>query len=245
MWRVIAFVVLLADAAPTVVVDYPAAYLGRGWIRIALQASSAVHVDLVRWCKSMVTNAVDPPPPDIDRCMAPNLMHLQLFPSKRPYLRDPPEAEPNTLYIDPDDLGGWDMQRQMLIIINGRNQGDNTLLEQVVRFNPLPQITLIEDTAVAITTNAPSTTLITSQSVTEPAPTTSALDVLPLPAPLVQLTRSHPWLGVSIFLGAGLVVIGLSAALIRWRQLRNQRAQPAAGEVVEFEMVDMSNPGNK
>jgi len=241
------FFLTLAAAANALVIDYPASQMGLGWITIVLRARELVSVASVTWCRSTVPNGATPPPPDIAECAAPNLQHLQLYPSARPYLRYPAEAEPNTLYVDADDLGGWDLRHQFDIIISG----DKGAFRQVVRFNalmPAPPTTIVSATAAEQTTEAQTTPLATTAQgptaqdtsapatsvdpITEPAPT-----FLPLPMASAQ----HPWLGSGVFLGAGLLVIALTALAIRWRQLRLTAPlpPPAAGAHTAYEWNDV------
>jgi hypothetical protein len=248
----ILFIFIAAAAAAAIVVDYPAQQMGLGWIQITLRSPHLVSVQRVDWCKSGDPNNADPPPPDIAECEARNLLHLQLFPSNKHYLRDPPEAEPNTLYIDADDLGGWDTRHQMNIIV----EGDKGAFRQVIRFNPLhapppsptPTPTEEEPTTTEQTTEQTTEKEITAIPTPPPAPTASVVVV-------EVLSKRHPWIGTGIFLGSGLVFIALVTVLLRWRQTRNDASQrgvtiaeatryqwsasdPPPG--VEIEMVDLS-----
>ena len=198
------------------VVDYPASQMGLGWIQIALRHTDPVQVQRVHWCRSGVANGADPPPPDIAECTASNLQHLQLYPSTRVYLRDPPEAEPNTLYIDADDLGGWDTRHQFDIIIEG-NKG---VFRQVVRFNALPPTTTSETLT--------SETLTSSEVLTSSEATSEVLTSSEVITTFPALVSHHPWLGSGIFLGSGLLLITLVTLLLRWRQTRQQQPGPLA-----------------
>lgn len=236
---------LFLTLANAFVIDYPASQMGLGWITIVLHAREPVSVASVTWCRSTVPNGATPPPPDIAECTAPNLQHLQLYPSARPYLRYPAEAEPNTLYVDADDLGGWDLRHQFDIIISG----DKGAFRQVVRFNALAPAppTTAEFTTEAQTTEAASPLTTTAQgptaestsaptatSVDDPTPAPPPATVIPLPVPALP---SHPWLGSALFLGAGLLCIALSALAIRWRQLR---AVPPPAAAPGYEWNDLT-----
>jgi len=236
MWLWLTFI-LLASTSGTITVDYGAQQMGMGWIQIVMRAPEQVQVQHVIWCKSGIPNAHEPPPPDIDECRAPNLQQIQLFPSARPFLRDPPEPEPNTLYVNPDDLGGWDMQHQFNIIITG-NKG---AFQQVIRFNPLKAAATVTTltTPPITTTTTTTTTTITVLSTTVPMMTeqsTEGSSVTPTPTsaptPIVLAQDHHPWLGASLFLASGLVLIALVTLIIRWRQMR--RARPY-GQLEEYQ----------
>jgi hypothetical protein len=222
---IILIVMLNVVSATSVVVDYPALAMGHGWIQIGLRAAEQVQVQRVDWCKSGVPNADDPP--DIDECNAPNLQHMRLYPSARTYLRTPEEAEPNMLYISADDLGGWDMQHQFVIIVSG-NKG---AFRQVVRFNPLPPPKPASTDATstdAPSTDAPSTDATSTDATSTDATSTDAAstdaastDAASTHAASTDAVPSpHPWFGAGLFLGSGLVLIVLVTLLIRWRQHR-------------------------
>lgn len=222
----------------SLVVDYPASQMGLGWIQIALRSPTLVSIQRVTWCKSGERNNGQPPPPDIAECEATNLLHLQLFPSAKPYLRDPPEAEPNMLYISADDLGGWDAQHQMNIII----VGDKGAFRQVVRFNPLPSTstTTAATTMEEETQPPPPTTTVMVAPTPEPtslvvAPTPPPPPPLPIPIPI------HPWFGTGLFLGSGLLVLALATALIRWRQIRGRRSAAAGNSIEEVTRYHWDN----
>jgi hypothetical protein len=153
------------------------------------------------------------------------------------------------LYIDASDLGGWDTQHQMDIVVMG-NKG---AFRQVVRFNPLQPApttekpTPTEEPTPAPTTEEPTVMLTTEKSTMAP---TSEISI---PTQSIPLAATHPWFGSALFLGSGLVFITLVALLLRWRQTRtssgsklaeatryqwNEQQQLPPG--AEIEMVEMT-----
>ena len=227
MWLWLIFIFHAGATTPpttTITVDYAPQQMGMGWIQIVMRAAEQVQVQHVIWCKSGIPNAHEPPPPDIDECRAPNLQQIQLFPSARPFLRDPPEPEPNTLYVNPDDLGGWDLQHQFNIIITG-NKG---AFQQVIRFNPLRAVTSTTTPIImsTTTTTTMSTTIMTTEQATQGSTQESTQEPATPTPPIIVAAQDHPWLGASLFLASGLVLIALVTLIIRWRQIR--RARPYA-----------------
>jgi hypothetical protein len=110
------------------------------WITIELAHPGAAIKSIV-WCKSITPNpkhAGDRVPAPINDCKGSGLTHLQLYPSAREHVRMPAD-EPNFIYIDPEEIGGWDNEHQFSIIVNADiDKERNAQLMQVVRFNVVP-----------------------------------------------------------------------------------------------------------
>ena len=99
------------------------------WITINL-AHPTSSIKSVMWCKSISPNIKHPPP--IQDCKGAGLTHLELYPER---VRILPE-EPNTVYVDPEQIGGWDTEHQFDIIVKANvKEREDAELMQVVRFN--------------------------------------------------------------------------------------------------------------
>ena len=221
------------------------------WITIQL-AHPVSTIKSIKWCKSITPNPVklgDRVPPPIDDCKGAGLTHLQLYPNK---VRILPE-EPNVVYIDPEEIGGWDAKHQFDIIVEANVKERSAELLQVVKFNsaskpgpngpgldpsPTPAAGPIGPTAEeasALSSNAP-TSGPTGPEVGAEVAAESA-------------TSTHPWPATLIVFGTGLALllaIGLvSFARRRHTANRNYGQTSYAfdklpSETTDVEMEDMS-----
>jgi hypothetical protein len=162
-----------------------------GWITLNLD--HAAMVTRIEWCKTIMptpANFEGIMPPDINACNARGLMHLQLYPGIRPLVRTQVD-EPNTYYIDPINVGGWDEDHQANVIVHATID-DATDLVHVFRFNPISELpapttttastiattTIATTTTKKTTTRRPSTiktTLTTTTQTPDPAPVLVAI----------------------------------------------------------------------
>ncbi len=159
-----------------IITDYPSAI--DGWITLHLDPATvgkqAAVITKIEWCKSTIPNPaagdVDAPVPmDINGCKGYGLMHLTLYPSKRALIRAPID-EPNTLYIDPVNVGGLDARHQSNIVIHAAVDA-NTDLMQIVRFNPLtaaPTTSTSTTTTTTTTSSTSTSTMVPIQTVITP-----------------------------------------------------------------------------
>jgi hypothetical protein len=195
-----------------VVVDYAGGpNQGQGWITLKLDdavvGSKTASITKIEWCKSTTPNPVEPTdvvPTDISACKGYGLMHLELYPSKRALVRTPKE-EPNTVYIDPANIGGWDMRHQFDVIVHARVD-EETDIVQVVRFNPLIRPT----TNLRPPTEKPPIEKPTTDKPSTEKPTDPSIVVFVEPTvSAVEPPARYSWRGALSVFGIGLLVLTL------------------------------------
>ena len=162
------FTIAYAGVTVRVTKDYahPAGTVSE-WITIPLDTSvtgkSRAVVREVTWCK-----AIQPTNTHLDDCRGAGLMHLQLYP---PQHNEPEsmirilEDDPNTLYIDPIHIGGWDNARPFEVIIKANVEAGvmrgPTELVQVMRFNMAPSRVQVEEFVASASSSSSSSILAT------------------------------------------------------------------------------------
>ena len=186
------------------------------WITINL-AHPTTNIKSVMWCKSITPNAKHPPA--LNDCKGPGLTHLELFPGR---VRVLPE-EPNTVYVDPDQIGGWDTEHQYVIIVLANVKERNAQLMQVVRFNALSAPLGAESVSssgktLVIQTAAPPPNGGGSTVDAVVSSSTSVDQVLPLPSSSSSNTQHerpiHPWLATGLVFGIGMLIFVILGTII-------------------------------
>jgi hypothetical protein len=217
--------------------EYTGSATTGSWITITLKhGATTANVKRIVWCKSVTPNPLrfgDRIPPPIDDCRGAGLMHLVLWEGAAPAAAagvEMPANEPDTIYIDPATLGGWDTRHQFNVIVTVDKVADPTAaaavrgnleLVQVVRFNPVAPVAA----PVALAAPAAAVPVVVSPvpAVAAPAAVVPAV-VPPVAVPAVASVavvspataspkaspedESHPWPAVLITFFTGLAVIG-------------------------------------
>lgn len=217
MLLLIGFLVVTSHCNPIIRVDqeYPRNAPVSSWITIAL-AQPVSTIKSVMWCKSIMANPKaegDRVPPLLKDCQGKGLTHLELYPK---HVRIPND-EPNTIYIDPEEIGGWDTTHQFNIIVSAHVKERSVELMQVVRFNPaLPAGTAgtsaiqgpVEHSVPAVPAGTAGTTDANS------IPIISVVPSVPEGTEGTPEPPIHPWLSMGMIFGFGLLLLstlGLAA----------------------------------
>lgn len=204
------------------------------WITIEL-AHPGAKVKSILWCKSITPNpkhAGDKTPAPINDCKGSGLTHLQLYPSDRERVRMPPE-EPNVMYIDPEEIGGWDPDHQYSIIVTADiDKARNAQLMQVVRFNAasMPAAgTAAPVVPVASANGAPTSSSVVVVVPDEVKPTTASISYVTTDADAI-----HPWLSVFIVFGVGLFIL-LTLGSVAYVKKAKKFQRPQNGGLNDYE----------
>lgn len=241
------------------------------WITIELAHPGAAIKSII-WCKSITPNpkhAGDRVPAPINDCKGSGLTHLQLYPSAKEHVRMPAD-EPNFIYIDPEEIGGWDNKHQFSIIVNADiDKERNAQLMQVVRFNVVsspPPTGGAEGTPVEAQSPPPQGGGGSSGE-TPPPITMEEIFVPPFvketnkpTAAAVAAKVIHPWLATLLVFSIGfcmLLVLGSVAYLKRSKHFAKNKKSGGGGlnayefdklpnlnEDEEIELQPMSGGGN-
>lgn len=186
------------------------------------------RVESVDWCASPSAQV------DLKECNVAGLQHLRLLPrSGSPPLVKQVSDEPNILYIDPKDIGGWDPTRNAAIVVRAVVDLGGTQVTQVVNFlKKKEEIT----TTTAVQTEAITVEETTSSAASVAAATETSFvtEISTTPAP-----PARKWLPAILIFSIGMcIVFGLAGLLIfkRSRQGGQERRLP---EYDGIEMVDM------
>ena len=218
------------------------------WITIELAHPGAAIKSII-WCKSITPNpkhAGDRVPAPINDCKGSGLTHLQLYPSAKEHVRMPAD-EPNFIYIDPEEIGGWDNEHQFSIIVNADiDKERNAQLMQVVRFNVVPAPPQGGETPPPIAMEE----IFVPPFVKETNKPTAA----------VAAKVIHPWLATLLVFSIGfcmLLVLGSVAYLKRSKHFAKNKKSGGGGlnayefdklpnlnEDEEIELQPMSGGGN-
>lgn len=185
------------------------------------------RVESVDWCASPSVEV------DLRECNVAGLQHLRLFPRSGNALVKQISDEPNILYIDPKDIGGWDPTRNAAIVVRAIVDLGGTQITQVVNFlKKKEEIT----TTTAVQTEAITVEETTSSAASVAAATETSFvtEISTTPAP-----PARKWLPAILIFSIGMcIMFGLAGLLIfkRSRQGGQERRLP---EYDGIEMVDM------
>lgn len=196
------------------------------WYTINLAHPTAM-IKSIMWCKSITPNMKHPPP--LNDCKGAGLTHLELYPGR---VRVLPE-EPNTVYIDPEQIGGWDTEHQFAIIVHAKVKEREAELMQVVRFNALPHTPQAGGAVVEHVVSPP----ILNGGGAEHVPpngggineahSSSTAATSAAAEQQQQQQQVHPWLATGIVFAVGMfifVVLGSLMALKKSEKFRNAAA---------------------
>lgn len=206
---VLCTVVLSQKAIKQVTMDYRSSQEEHsGWIKLNLNddivGDKVAVLNTVVWCKATIPNNNNSP--DINDCKAKGLLHLTLYPSKDAIVETLPE-EPNTLYIDPTHIGGWDDKYQYDIIVHASVDSKTDLI-QVVRFNPIVRMAVVEETTTKPSTSADTT----SSEVATSSSSTVGSGVISTGEPSAQ-SGKYSWQGMLVVFGIGTAGLILTVLL--------------------------------
>lgn len=207
------------------------------WITIELAHPGAAIKSIV-WCKSITPNpkhAGDRIPAPINDCKGSGLTHLQLYPSARERVRMPAD-EPNFVYIDPEEIGGWDTEHQFSIIVNADiDKERNARLMQVVRFNAFstpPQSGGVESTigGVVISPTIQASLPPQQQGVVDAIFVPPFVKETSKPAIVAQANDViHPWLSTLIVFTIGFCVLLALGSVTYYRQTKRFAKKRSGG----------------
>jgi hypothetical protein len=172
-----------------------------GWITLNLDrhtiGTASATVKSVDWCGSMYSN----PPPgskavirELVACADPGLRHVKLYqgPDHESLIMNE-HSDPNVIYINPKNVGGWDAEHQAQIVVhaefNGKDGKKHNLVE-VYRFNTLYNKPILIENPVVVETQSPTEA---SQHVNAPTPTEASQHVnAPTPTEASQHVNAPP-----------------------------------------------------
>jgi hypothetical protein len=223
------------------------------WITIELAHPGAAIKSII-WCKSITPNpkhAGDRIPAPINDCKGSGLTHLQLYPSARERVRMPAD-EPNFVYIDPEEIGGWDTEHQFSIIVNADiDKERNARLMQVVRFNVVPSPPPLGGGEGTPINGAAIPPTIQASLPPQQQQGTVGVDAIFVP-PFVKETSKpaivaqandvfHPWLSTLIVFTIGFCVLLALGSVTYYRQTKRFAKKRSGGGLNAYQFEKLPN----